>query len=218
MKKKYHWLNHVFNFLAVILGVYLAFYMNERAKTNQDKKESKVFIQSLIEDLNKDISVYEDYQIPENTKIQQDVDKLLQMLVSEDAKDIKEQLPNVLQVENYSPTTSTYTSMKSSGKLSLLNNLQLQKDLSDFYEGLVIETQLKGQYQVDYFTSDILKWFTENVDILDMQLLEQDNLIVFRNKLLIYQSLIEQKIASYNMVVRDSKVLKSQIESIINRN
>lgn len=218
MKKKYHWLNHVFNFLGVILGVYLAFYMNERAKTNQDQKESKVFMQSLIEDLNKDISVYEDYQIPENTKIQQDVNKLLQMLVSEDAKDINGQLPNVLQVENYSPTTSTYTSMKSSGKLSLLNNLQLQKDLSDFYEGLVIETQLKGQYQVDYFTSDILKWFTENVDILDMQLLEKDNLIVFRNKLLIYQSLIEQKIASYNMVVRDSKVLKSQIESIINRN
>ncbi|MCO6477573.1 MAG: hypothetical protein J5I94_13160 [Phaeodactylibacter sp.] len=40
MKGKYNWLNHLLNFVAVILGVYLAFYINEKAKANQDKNES----------------------------------------------------------------------------------------------------------------------------------------------------------------------------------
>lgn len=215
MKKQHHWFNHLFNFLAVILGVYLAFYINERAKTNQNKQESRVLMQSLIEDLNEDISTYEDYQILENTKIQQDIDKLMQELNSENQNGISDQLPNALQVENYKPTTSTYTSMKSSGKLTLLDDLKLQKVLSDFYEGLVVETELKGQYQADYFTDDILSWYSQNVDMLNMQLMDEANLTVFRNKLLIYQSLLDQKIETYKMVVRDSKALKSEIESLL---
>ena len=66
MKRTYHWLNHVLNFLAVILGVYLAFYINERAKVNQDRKESRLLMNSLMEDLSEDIRVYEEYQIPAN--------------------------------------------------------------------------------------------------------------------------------------------------------
>ena len=218
MKKQYHWFNHLFNFLAVILGVYLAFYINERAKTNQDRQEKRVLMQSLIEDLDEDISTYEDYQILENAKIQQDINKLMQELNSDNQKGISEQLPSVLQVESYMPTSSTYTSMKSAGKLTLLDNLELQKALSDFYEGLVVETELKGQYQVDYFTDDILSWYSLNVDMLNMQLMEDANLTVFKNKLLIYQSLLDQKIETYKMVVRDSKALKSEIESLLEEN
>jgi len=218
MKKQYHWFNHLFNFLAVILGVYLAFYINERAKTNQDRQEKRVLMQSLIEDLDEDISTYEDYQILENAKIQQEINKLMQELNSDNQKGISEQLPSVLQVESYMPTSSTYTSMKSAGKLTLLDNLELQKALSDFYEGLVVETELKGQYQVDYFTDDILSWYSQNVDILNMQLMNEANLTVFRNKLLIYQSLLDQKIETYKMVVRDSKALKSEIESLLEEN
>lgn len=66
MRQMIHWQNHFFNFLAVILGVYLAFFISEWSKENRDRKEMKVLIESLITDLSDDIRVYEEYQIPIN--------------------------------------------------------------------------------------------------------------------------------------------------------
>ncbi len=213
MKKKYNWINHVFNFLAVILGVYLAFYINEKAKLNQDNKESLILMNSLVNDLAEDIKAYEEYQIPENIQQQKNIGNLLELLSAGNLADIGSQLPIVFQVENYVPTTSTYTSMKYSGKLTLVDELSLQKKISNYYEGLVFESEKKGEFQVEFFTKELLTWLTNNVDLLEMKLLKQDELIVLRNKLIIYESLIEQKVNTYTMVVEDSKKIKLSIES-----
>jgi hypothetical protein len=215
MKTKSSWKNHIFNFLAVILGVYLAFYINERAKTNQDRAERKVFLKSLANDLSNDIMTYETYQVPENERISQNVDGLMLNLMTEDIEAIQAQLPNILEVENYTPTTSTSTSLKSSGKLSLLNDLELQKKIADFYEVLAIECEAKSEYQADYFTNHILQWFAENVNMTNMQLLPEHNLTLFKNKLLIYQSLLDQKTETYKAIVKASKTLKSELEEVV---
>lgn len=216
MNRRYNWLSHLLNFLAVILGVYLAFVMNERAKTKQDRKESMVLMQSLVNDLSEDIRRYEEYQIPANVVYQEAVENLLTILIEDSLQESDERLAAILSIENYAPTTSTYSSMKSSGKLGLIEDLSLQKMLSDYYEGLAIESEKKGEYQVDFFTNELLTWYMGNVDMLQMRLLNKDELIILRNKLLIYTSLIDQKVKSYEMIVEDSKGLKERIDSILN--
>lgn len=213
MKRKYGWLNHLFNFLAVILGVYLAFLINERAKVNQDRRESVLLMTSLVEDLSEDIKTYEQYQLPANIQHQQNVEDLLNVLFSDDIEGLD--VSTIFEVENYAPTTSTYSSMKASGKLSLIEDLALQKNLTDYYEGLAIESEKKGDYQVDFFTNELLTWLTNNVDLSDMTILNQGELIILRNKLIIYGSLIDQKVKTYQMLVEDSKLLKTQIKSIL---
>jgi len=215
MKRKQNWLNHLFNFLAVILGVYLAFYINERAQINQDQNESIMLMNSLLADLSKDIKAYEEYQIPVNKQYQQNVERLLSSLMTNDMDEIGEKISDVLGVENFTPSTSTYSSIKASGKLGLINDLELQKMLTDFYEGLAVESIRKGEYQVDFFTGELMTWLTTNVDLTDMQLIHSDELIVFKNKLIIYGSLINQKVESYEMIVEDSKKLQLQIESLL---
>jgi len=190
--------------------------MNERAKINQDRKESTVLMRSLVNDLSEDIRRYEEYQIPVNVEYQQAVENLLNTLINDSLKESDERLAVILGIENYAPTTSTYSSMKSSGKLGLIEDLHLQKMLTDYYEGVAIESEKKGEYQVDFFTNELLTWYTSNVDMLEMRLLNKDELIVLRNKLLIYTSLIDQKVKSYEMIVEDSKELKERIESILN--
>jgi len=148
-KRKYNWSNHIFNFIAVILGVYLAFYINERAKINQDRNESLTLMNSLVGDLSEDIRRYEEYQIPVNIQHQQNVESLLESLLTDSLDHIGNQLSAILGVENYAPTSSTYNSMKSSGKLRLIEDLALQKMLTDYYDGLVIESDRKGEYQVE---------------------------------------------------------------------
>lgn len=218
MKRKSNWSNHLFNFLAVILGVYLAFYINEKAKQNQDRNESVVLMNSLVGDLSEDIRVYEEFQIPLNRQHQQNVGKFLEMLLTDSLEGINAQLPTIMQVENFSPTTSTYSSMKSSGKLRLIEDLTLQKKLTDYYDGLAVESQMKGEYQVDYFTNELLAWLTNNVDLAVMEILNKDDLILLRNKLIIYESLIAQKVNAYEMIVESSKELKLSIETLLDSN
>ncbi|MEQ8702615.1 MAG: DUF6090 family protein [Phaeodactylibacter sp.] len=215
MKRKYNWLNHVFNFLAVILGVYLAFYMNERAKQNEDRKESMLLMNSLISDLSQDIEKYERYDIPVNIQYQEKVLAVLDLLLADSTEGIGGPLSDIIGIENYAPTTSTYSSMKSSGKLRLIDDLDLRKELTDFYEGFATESEMKGTYQVDYFTDELLLWLTMNVDLVDMQILNKGELVVLRNKLFIYESLISQKVESYKIVVDKSRELKQAIESTL---
>jgi len=73
----------------------------------------------------------------------------------------------------------------------------------------------KVNNQVDFFTGELMTWLTTNVDLTDMQLIHSDELIVFKNKLIIYGSLINQKVESYEMIVEDSKKLQLQIESLL---
>lgn len=217
-KKKYGWLNHLLNFLAVILGVYLAFYINERAQINQDRNESLILMRSLVNDLSEDISIYEEYQIPVNIQHQQNVENLLDLLMTDNMEGINTQLSAVLQLENFVPNTSTYSSMKSSGKIRLIDDLGLHKMLTDYYEGLVIESEKKGEFQFEFFSNELLPWLTYNVDMVNMEILNRDELIILRNKLIIYGSLIDQKINAYEMLVEDSRELKLHFESILEAN
>lgn len=107
---------------------------------------------SLVGDLSEDIRRYEEYQIPVNIQHQQNVESLLESLLTDSLDHIGNQLSAILGVENYAPTSSTYNSMKSSGKLRLIEDLALQKMLTDYYDGLVIESDRsdrKGEYQVE---------------------------------------------------------------------
>ncbi|MCA1762492.1 MAG: hypothetical protein ABR574_08855 [Cryomorphaceae bacterium] len=215
MKRKYNWPSHIFNFLAVILGVYLGFYINERAKIGQDKKESVALMNSLVSDLSGDIKIYNNFEIPENREQMQNIERLLGLLQTDSIDAISSQLATVFQVENCAPSTSTYSSMKASGKLGLIDNLALQKKLSDYYEGIAIESVKKGEFQVEYFTSQLLPWLTNNVDLIEMRVLNENELVPLRNKLIIYLSLIDQKLNSYQMLVDDSEKVKQKIEAVL---
>ena len=217
MEKKYSWLNHLFNFLAVILGVYLAFFINEKAQEKQERQESLVLMNSLLTDFSEDIQRYETYQIPKNKEHQQKVERLFTSLLEGVPEDLDEQLSGIFEVENYSPTTSTYSSMKASGKVSLIRDLSLQKKLSNYYEGLVLESARKGKFQADYFTEEILNWLTGKVDLVEITGLDGEDQVVLRNKLFIYAAIIDQKVTSYEMVAAQSRELKKKVESLLKK-
>ena len=60
-----------------------------------------------------------------------------------------------------------------------------------------------------------MTWLTNKADLLEMAILNKDEVIDLRNKLIIYESLIAQKVKSYEMLVGNSKKLKLHIESIL---
>lgn len=216
MKRRSNWLTHFFNLFTVVLGVYLAFYINEWSKDNQDQKEAQALMLSMIDDLEKDIKGYEGYHIPVNKAQRTSIDTAVEALLASDMETFSESLSQVLAVENYAPTKTTYSSMKAAGKLGLFDDLSLQSAISNYYEGLVVESEFKGTYQADYFTGKVLDWVAENIDLLTMEFIHENDLTVFQNRLLIYQSLIDQKVSSYEEILENSKALKAKIEEHLN--
>lgn len=215
MKKKFDWLTHLFSFLGVILGVYLAFYIDKSATAAGERKEGQLLMKSMVNDLSSDINTYENYQIPVNATYQKNVDSLLTLLSANNIEQVRELLPAIFQVENYSPNTSVYNSMKSSGKIKFVDNLDIQKRLSDFYDGTVLECDKKNEIQVDYFMNEVMSWLTANVDLMEMRFFDPDDLTVLRNKLLIYGSLVAQKVKSYEQVLAESRELREQLGGVV---
>jgi hypothetical protein len=214
MNGKYHWLNHILNFIAVILGVYLAFYLNERAEIRLENKESEVLLNSVLNDLAADIRVYNEYQLPMNKNQLQDTEVLINMLWKDSLDGVADLIGKVLQIENYVPPAATYNSMKSSGKLSLIKDLKLQKMLTGFYDGSVRESMSKSEYQVDFFTDHLVTWLIEDYDMIEDKFLNEDGFTVLRNKLMFYQMIIDQKVGSYELIVEEANELIEHIESL----
>ena len=71
------WLTHILNFLAVIAGVFLAFYISDAAEHKKEQKQLSHIINIIIEDLKEDQATFENYQIPINEKQLSAIDRLV---------------------------------------------------------------------------------------------------------------------------------------------
>lgn len=64
--KKINWPDQIFSFLGIIIGVSLAFFINNASERNQEKNELKQIINSFISELDQEIDAFENYSIPKN--------------------------------------------------------------------------------------------------------------------------------------------------------
>ncbi len=212
MKKSKAWQNHFFNFLAVILGVYLAFLINQKAENRRQKEEVRTTLQLITNELDSDIHTFETYQIPKNEKFQQDLLKLLPIIHKDSLEKLNEKLSIVLEVDNYVPSIATYSSLKSSGKFDRIQNVELVKNLSIYYDFYAAETTAKSEYQVDFFKEYLLSWCMQNIDLENFSINSTNNLELLKNYILIYHSVIQQKTESFHQLVSEARYLKNQID------
>lgn len=214
-KKRFDWSPHLLNFLAVILGVYLAFLINDRARRAEERKETQLLIQAMINDLKDDIRVYEEYHIPVNREYNTFLDSTLQRLATGRKAAAEEELALLFEIENYSPNSSIYTSMKSSGKLRLVGSVNIQRELSNFYDAMALECVEKNRVQVEFFLDELNHWLMRHADLSQMKLNSDANTTVLYNLLLIYQSLVDQKLGQYQRIVEESRVLCQALDSLL---
>lgn len=210
---KQNWLHHLFNFLAVILGVILAFSFNERSHKTHQAEEAALLMQSLSAEMRHDIEIYDQFQIPANREHQENIAALISLLSQSEIEGAEEQLLSIISLENYQASTTIYSSMKSSGKLSLIEDPHLRSALTDYYEGSVLESNAKTDFQNNYFSEELLTWLTDNMDFLNNRILHPEALVLLRNRLMIYESLMEQKIESYQDLSEQCKTLVEAIEA-----
>lgn len=214
--KKINLINHLLNFVAVILGVLLAFYVDSCSETNKEKRELKEIVTSLIVDLENDHKAYSEYQIPENVNQSRELENLIADILNTDNKS-QEQLSVNVEVQNYSPISSTYLSINSSGKVNLIDDLEVKKKLSNYYDILSEESIKKGEIQVSFFLNEILPWMIENTDLLDMKTEEFIGQKKLANRLILYRTLIENKTEQYKTIDEASVELQKMLSEFMKK-
>ncbi len=207
--KNINWPDHILNFVAVILGVFLAFQVGELADNNKEKQEQIVDLDSFIKDLKNDQQTFNEYQIPTNTTQSEMIEKLLFSILNHQVDSIENQLSVSFEVNNYSPISSTYLSVVSSGKLGLINGLEAKKKISDYYDVLAQESVKKGEIQVDFFLKEMIPWMIDNTNMLDVSDEELSGDVKLSNRLLIYKSLIDSKTEHYKIMAKASEKLEA---------
>jgi hypothetical protein len=145
------------------------------------------------------------------------LDTVITVVYKNDLETFESHLGSILEVENFAPTDVTYSIMKTTGKLTLLNDMELQRNIADFYEVVGYECEAKNDLQARYFTNTMLEWLTQKTQFQTMILTKQNNLNKFGNQLLIYQSITAQKVNQYQLVIDRSTALKAKLEQLIKR-
>lgn len=210
------WVNHILNFVAVIVGVFLAFYISDVAEHKKEQKQLSHIINIIIEDLKEDQATFEDYHIPINETQLNTIEKLIYGVITENEDTISTYFDLAISVENFYPSSATFNSLKSTGKLDLIENLEVKTALSDYYDTLGEEAKAKGLLQSDFLLDRILPWITKNTDLINGDLSSMKGNIEIANLFALYSSFIANKTENYKDIARVSKDLEDLISETYN--
>ncbi len=213
--KNINWPDHLINFISVIVGVFLAFQIGSIAEKNKDRQERKEILLSFIEDLEEDSKTYRDFQIPENENQSGMIEKLLISILESHPDSIAQQMSVAVNVKNHSPLSATYNSVVSTGKLGLIKDFEAKKKLSHYYEALSMESIKQGEVQVEFFLRQIIPWMVDNTNIMDVDTREIVGDTQFENRLVIYKSLIDNKIQQYKSISKASEELQILLKYLL---
>ena len=197
--------------ISVILGVSLAFLVGNYAQEESYKAEAEFVISSLLEEVESDIDSYDDYQIPDNEEKAAQLKRALGFMdEGKEMDSVVYLLANgALHINNYYPSNITLNSILSSGKLDIVRDFGLRKDLM-IYRANSEEVKFQGQAQVDFFTNQLIPWYLENPEFFESEGSESTNAEAY-TLFNLYYSFLWNKTEKYKSILKDAQNLQKNL-------
>ncbi len=212
--KQINWSDHILNFVAVIIGVSLAFYVNSSSEQRQERRELNKILQSLNDEIEFELGIYEQGQIAKNKAQSVLIQEVVDMLNEGREDSLSQKFIKCMNYNSYAPRNVTFNSILASGKLDLIEEFELRKSLTIYHEIRAKETNFWIQKQVDFAENRLLPWVMENTNFVapDPEDLKRQEVI---NMLIVYKSLIDGKVRQYNRLVKEGESLKENIQKYL---
>ncbi len=210
--KNINWIDHILNFVSVILGVSLAFYVSNWSETNKKNEESIQIIESLIQELERDIGFYDNIQIERNRLQATKLENAIRQIRNNKLDSLPKILQRGIGYSNYYPQKVTFKSITTSGKLALINDYSLQIQIASFYEASAVEAKFRGESQVDFYKKYFVPLLIEGTDLLNPNIAEID-IEKVTNLLLLYKNIIEWKVRQYEALAKEGKALQDSLRA-----
>lgn len=210
--KRISWLDHLIGLLVVILGISIAFFLENMRERSTFKKQEKEYIGGLIKDLKTDIEML-DTLIQFNGLILDATSSLSDGSIG--IRPVNDTLlANQVYLIQYNPPftpqRTTYESLKTSGQTNIISDFEMRNQIVELYE-----QYHRGAQEYDRALSEHVRDYVKPYSInkiaytsrktVNDQFLEDGQ---FRNIIFPYKYLFEAKNEFY-------KLLKSQTEALI---
>lgn len=198
-KLKIDWSSKFIDLLIVILGITIAFQLNNVNESVKLNTQENDYLESFNEENRTNevnLTPAIEYSIVKREKI----DSLIQILHEKKYTHhrIRHLLTRLMSTPTFDPVETTMKSITSAGEIELIRNLELRNKLIDTYHsystGIVTE-----EMETKWVETYIVPFFFDNVYLYDFSYKNNDFLkeVQFENIVTGYRVLLNQKIEHY---------------------
>ncbi|HEY5826114.1 MAG TPA: DUF6090 family protein [Cyclobacteriaceae bacterium] len=199
LKFKIEWKSKIIDLLIVIIGITIAFKLNNWNETNKTESKVQEYLKSFYDENN--VNQENLVSVLEYSKSKKrDVDTLKGILLSNNYSDkrIKTLTTKLMGMANYSPIITTMQNISSSGEFDVIKDIELRRLLIDTYEAYktTANLELLVSNYVNQYASPFL---FEKIRLSDFSAIKSDftNDPIFENIVFGYDILLAQLIRGY---------------------
>ena len=217
-KLKIDWKSKLIDLLIVIIGITIAFQLNNLNESNKSRTQEKDYLKSFYEE-NRDNELSLSLALEFTFKTKNDIDSLKQILLSKNYEDdrIKNLSASMMVLSDFHPSLITMENITASGDFELISNFEYREKLIDTYNSYQTTSQLEGILS-DYINQYITPFLFKNVRFSDFTSLKE-NFIKnpeFENIVLGYDVLLTQKLKGYEVNLEKLKELNQLLTTTNN--
>ncbi|MCE7990565.1 MAG: hypothetical protein HEP71_01240 [Roseivirga sp.] len=213
---KLKWREYLIELLVVIIGISIAFSIENYAANRKEKGEELLHLKGIVDDLETDARVFEEFAgYTENTL---KYTRRFNELIRENNRthdSLNFLLLRTGWISNYEPRDISYNSLKTSGGLDKLSNFELRRKIVYHYEHKVndvfFQNELHKRNLDTYITPLLLKYS----DFTSRQRLEADFFDVRENSN-IFSSLegqLSNKVDNYRQAAKFTKEILELVKA-----
>jgi len=131
---KINWKYAIGEVLIVIIGISIAFWLNNWNQQRSDQNLKEQYVSNLIEDVNAEIKKINEYEAQVRRKldvIQSLTPELMNPNLRNDSTSFK--VFELANIQNFNPENSTYQTLINSGDMKLLGDFELRRSIETHY-------------------------------------------------------------------------------------
>ncbi|RLD26985.1 MAG: hypothetical protein DRI70_04995 [Bacteroidetes bacterium] len=193
------WKSKLIDLLIVIIGITIAFQLNNLNESNKSTAKEKDYLKSFYEE-NRDNESSLSLALEFTLKTKNDIDSLKRILLSKDYQDdrIKDLTASMMVSSDFNPSLITMENITASGDFELISSFEYREKIIDTYNSYQTTLQLEGILS-DYVNQYVTPFFFENVRFSDFTSLTENFMInpEFENIVFGYDALLTQKLRGY---------------------
>ena len=209
------WKSKLIDLLIVIIGITIAFQLNNLNESNKSKTQEKNYLKSFYEE-NRDNESNLSLALEFAYKTRNDIDTLKQILLLKNYEDdrIKSLSASMMALSDFSPSLITMENITASGDFELIGNFEYREKIIDTYNSYQTTSQLENILS-DYVNEYVTPFFFKNVRFSDFTSLKENFIkeSEFENIVLGYDALLTQKLKGYEVNLQKLKELNQLLKS-----
>lgn len=217
MKQKINWTNHILELVVVVIGITIAFMLENWRQQSANSELEQKYLNSLKSDLLSDKKVL-DSTITSVEKqvlsLKSFISEIRSGMISEESAN--KIIPQILVSYGFAPKQVTYSSITNSGNLNIINNYALIESIASYYKAND-ELSIKEKVLYDYRLKFVLPFVYQNVDFQSGEIVNISSIkgFEFKNIITGIFTLVGQNLEAYKKYKTANEEILNSINQLI---